>query len=92
MTRGMPVWSCDGVRLGGVSRLLGDPNRDIFGGIAFRRHMLAPECEVDSGEIERITSGGVLVRLSAAAAVARLRMQTERQNRRPRRGRWLDEE
>lgn len=91
LVRGMPVLGADGARLGGVSRLLGDPGRDIFAGIAFRRHLLAPECEVACAEIERITAQAVTVRLTLAEVEARLRERPPRA-RRPRGRRWLDGE
>lgn len=86
--RGLPVVGSDGERLGGVSRLLGDPGRDIFSGIAFRRHLLAPECELPLEDIVRITAVGIIVRLDAAGVEERLRAQAAQ---RARRNRWGDD-
>jgi len=45
--RGTPVFGRDGAPLGRVTRLLGDPGRDIFDGVAFRAGLFAPEHAAD---------------------------------------------
>ena len=66
--RGTPVIGREGTRLGRVTRLLGDPNRDIFDGIAFRAGIFAPEHVAELPAIARITERGIFVLLSEAEA------------------------
>lgn len=57
--RGMPVLDPSGEPLGRVTRLLGDPDRDIFDGIAFRRGLFGTECTALVTQLARITEAAV---------------------------------
>ncbi len=67
LTPGMPVIAADGAALGRVVGILGDPDHDIFGGVAFRQGLLAPRRTAAAQDIDRITTRGVYLRLPAAA-------------------------
>ncbi len=62
---GLAVCGPEGARLGRVTRLLGDPGRDIFDGIAFRAGWFAPEQTASLADIARITERAVHVRPTA---------------------------
>lgn len=62
------MYGRDGALLGRVTRLLGDPGRDIFDGIAFRAGLFAPEHAAPLADIERITERAIMVRLAAGEA------------------------
>ena len=57
--RGMPVVDRSGELLGHVTRLLGDPHRDIFSGVAFRRGLFGPELTADLSQVGLITEAAV---------------------------------
>ena len=81
MRRGTPVFGRDGAPLGRVTRLLGDPGRDIFDGVAFRAGLFAPEHAADLRCIARITERGVHVRLTAEEAEAAPALRSVRPQR-----------
>jgi hypothetical protein len=67
IARGMPVVAADGAALGRVVGTLGDPDHDIFNGVAFRQGLLAPRRTAAAADIARITTRAVYLRLPAAA-------------------------
>jgi hypothetical protein len=68
IARGMVVIGRDGEVLGRVTRVLGDPGRDIFDGVALRQALFAPERAARLDRIERITERAVHLRLARAEA------------------------
>lgn len=66
--RGMPVVDPGGEVLGRVTHLLGDPDRDIFAGVAFRKGLFGPEYTADLEVLARITEAAVHLRVSLGAA------------------------
>jgi uncharacterized protein YrrD len=66
---GVPVYSSDGQRLGEVSHVLAEPDKDIFDGIVFDASPLPGGHRfVDAPEVERIHERGVVLALDAAGA------------------------
>lgn len=57
--RGMPVLAPSGDLLGRVTGLLGDPDRDIFDGIAFRLGLFGKEYTATVAQLARITEAAV---------------------------------
>ena len=57
--RGMKVVDPTGELVGRVTRLLGDPDRDIFDGIAFRLGLFGTEYTAPVGLLARITEAAV---------------------------------
>ena len=57
--RGMRVVDPAGELVGRVTRLLGDPDRDIFDGIAFRLGLFGTEYTVPVAQVARITEAAV---------------------------------
>lgn len=94
ITRGMPVIGRDGLALGRVTRLLGDPQRDIFDGVALRRGLFGPEAEIDQARIVRITARCLYVQPCLADLAPPAAPQAPAPGRalaaRPRRRRWPD--
>lgn len=67
---GVPVYSCDGERLGSVEHILRDPEVDIFDGLVLDTSVLPGGHRfVDAAEVEEIFERGVLLRLEQATAV-----------------------
>lgn len=60
--RGMPVVDPSGLLLGRVTHLLGDPDRDIFDGVAFRQGLFGPEQQAPVAQFARITEVAVHLR------------------------------
>ena len=65
---GLPVITSDGTRIGRVTHVLGDPERDIFDGVGFRRHVWTSHRMVPAGMITRITERAVYLGVSATKA------------------------
>jgi sporulation protein YlmC with PRC-barrel domain len=63
---GTPVFTSDGEEVGRVRHVLADPDADIFDGIVIEGR--GGHRFVDAPEVARIASGGVTLRLDAAAA------------------------
>ena len=69
LSRGLPVYSSDGQRIGEVEHVLAEPEKDIFDGIVFDASPLPGGHRfVDAPEVEEIFERGVLLKLDAAAA------------------------
>ena len=66
--RGMPVVDPTGEVLGRVTHLLGDPDRDIFAGVAFRKGLFGAEYTAELATLARITEAAVHLRVSVGAA------------------------
>lgn len=62
---GTPVLASDGEELGKVSSVVADEQKDIFSGVAFRSRMLERQIFAPADVIERITTGGVRLRLDS---------------------------
>jgi hypothetical protein len=66
---GVAVYSRDGRRLGQVTHVLAEPDKDIFDGIVFDASPLPGGHRfVDAPEVERIHERGVVLALDEAAA------------------------
>jgi len=65
---GLPVVASDGTQIGRVTHVLGDPERDIFDGIGFRRHVWTRHRMAAAAMITRITERAVYLGVSAANA------------------------
>lgn len=67
--KGVPVYSSDGERLGGVVRVLSAPNLDMFDGIVFDT-TAGPGGHrfVDAPEVGQIFERGVVLKIDAAEA------------------------
>jgi hypothetical protein len=69
VSKGVPVFSSDGEKLGRVVNVLSAPNIDMFDGIVFDTSM-GPGGHrfVDAPEVGDIYEGGVVLKIDAAAA------------------------
>src|SRR5918999_5935718 len=68
---GVPVYSCDGERVGEVEHVLAAEDADIFDGLVLDRSVLPGGHRfVDADQVEEIFERGVLLKLDAAAAEA----------------------
>jgi hypothetical protein len=66
---GLPVFSCDGERVGEVEHVLADPDADIFDGLVLDTSVLPGGHRfVDAPEVEEIFERGVLLKLDRSAA------------------------
>src|SRR5262245_57879124 len=66
---GVPVYSSDGERIGGVEHVLADTDADIFDGIVIDRSVLPGGHRfVDASQVDRIYERGVVLKIDAAAA------------------------
>jgi hypothetical protein len=65
---GTAVVASDGTPVGRVTHVLGDPDRDIFHGVGFRRHLWTEHRMASADAIARITQREIVLRLSAAEA------------------------
>jgi uncharacterized protein YrrD len=71
LTAGVPVYSSDGERLGVVSHVLAEPEKDIFDGIVIDTSPLPGGHRfVDAPEVDRIRERGVVLTLDAARAAS----------------------
>jgi uncharacterized protein DUF2171 len=70
LRRGHPVTGSDGEHAGKVSEVVGDQQKDIFSGIAFRPGILDRERFAPADLIETITSEAIHLRIPAAEAEA----------------------
>jgi uncharacterized protein YrrD len=69
LAKGLPVYSCDGEKVGEVEHVLADPGSDIFDGIVLDTSVLPGGHRfVDAPEVEEIFEQGVLLKLDRAAA------------------------
>ena len=69
LEKGLPVYSCDGQKVGEVEHVLADPASDIFDGIVLDTSVLPGGHRfVDAPEVEEIFERGVLLKLDRAAA------------------------
>jgi uncharacterized protein YrrD len=65
---GVPVYSCDGERLGRVTRVLAAPEANMFDGIIFdTKAGPGGHRFVDAPEVESIYERGVVLKIDAAA-------------------------
>jgi hypothetical protein len=69
VSKGVPVYSSDGEKLGRVVRVLSAPNIDMFDGIVFDT-TAGPGGHrfVDAPEVGEIFEGGIVLKIDAAAA------------------------
>jgi hypothetical protein len=69
VSRGVPVFSSDGEKLGKVVRVLSAPNLDMFDGLVFDT-TAGPGGHrfVDAPEVGQIYEGGVVLKIDAAEA------------------------
>ena len=66
---GLPVYSCDGEKVGEVEHVLADPDADIFDGLILDTSVLPGGHRfVDAPEVEEIFERGVLLKLDRSAA------------------------
>jgi uncharacterized protein YrrD len=66
---GLPVYSCDGEKVGEVEHVLADPDADIFDGLVLDTSVLPGGHRfVDAPEVEEIFERGVLLKLDRSAA------------------------
>ena len=66
---GLPVYSCDGKKVGEVEHVLADPDADIFDGLVLDTSVLPGGHRfVDAPEVEEIFERGVLLKLDRSAA------------------------
>jgi hypothetical protein len=69
LAAGVPVYSSDGERLGEVSHVLSDPDKDIFDGVVFDTPALPGGHRfADAPEVAEIHERGVVLALPAAEA------------------------
>lgn len=61
----MPVVAKDSMMVGKVAEFLGDLERDIFDGIAVKRHLLGHKIYVGSEKVDRITNKRVYLNVSS---------------------------
>jgi hypothetical protein len=69
VSKGVPVYSSDGEKLGRVVRVLSAPNIDMFDGVVFDT-TAGPGGHrfVDAPEVGEIFEGGIVLKIDAAAA------------------------
>jgi len=66
---GVPVYSCDGKKVGEVEHVLADPDVDIFDGLVLDTSVLPGGHRfVDAEQVEEIFERGVLLKLERSAA------------------------
>lgn len=65
--RGWDVLASDGARVGAVDQVLGDPEADIFDGLAVTEGLLKPTRYVASEQVGEIREGEVQLALDSAA-------------------------
>jgi hypothetical protein len=66
---GLPVYSCDGDRVGEVEHVLADAEIDIFDGLVLDTSVLpGGQRFVDADQVEEIFERGVLLKIDRAAA------------------------
>jgi len=69
LSSGVPVYSSDGERLGAVTHVMAEPDKDIFDGLVFDASPLPGGHRfVDAPEVEAIYERGVVLTIDAAAA------------------------
>jgi uncharacterized protein YrrD len=69
IAEGVPVYSSDGERLGNVTHVLAEPDKDIFDGIVFDTTALPGGHRfVDAPDVDRVHERGVVLALDAVAA------------------------
>jgi uncharacterized protein YrrD len=69
LSAGIPVHSSDGKRLGIVSHVLAEPDKDIFDGIVIDTSpLLGGHRFVDAPEVDEIYERGVVLTIDSAAA------------------------
>jgi hypothetical protein len=66
--KGHPVVGSDGRNIGKVSRVVGDEQRDIFSGIAFRAGLLDTERFAPATLVADITQGAVSLSIPSSQA------------------------
>ncbi len=65
----VPVYSCDGEKVGEVEHVLADPDADIFDGLVLDTSVLPGGHRfADADQVEEIFERGVLLKLDRAAA------------------------
>lgn len=66
---GLPVYSCDGEKLGEVEHVLADPEIDIFDGLVLDTSVLPGGHRfVDADQVEEVFERGVLLKIDREAA------------------------
>jgi uncharacterized protein YrrD len=69
LSPGVPVYSSDGQRLGDVTHVLAEPEKDIFDGLVLRAGPLPGGHRfVDAADVDQIYERGLVLALDAAAA------------------------
>jgi len=69
LAAGVPVYSCDGEKVGEVEHVLADPDSDIFDGVVLDTSVLPGGHRfVDAEQVEEIFERGVLLKLDRSAA------------------------
>jgi sporulation protein YlmC with PRC-barrel domain len=70
LSKGAAVYSSDGEHLGRVTRVLADPDSDVFDGLVFDINAARPGGHrfVDAPEVDRIFERGVVLKIDAAEA------------------------
>jgi uncharacterized protein YrrD len=69
VSSGVPVYSSDGERLGAVTHVMAEADKDIFDGLVFDASPLPGGHRfVDAPEVEAIYERGVVLKLDAAGA------------------------
>jgi len=86
IARVMPVIAADGMAVGRVTHTLGDPDHDIFDGVAFRRNLWSPLRMAAAAQIARVTTRAV--HLSVPAAVVEAEPGEPEDKSRGRRRNW----
>ncbi|MGH2973948.1 MAG: hypothetical protein ACRDLL_03660 [Solirubrobacterales bacterium] len=71
VSKGVPVYSSDGVKLGRVVRVLSAPNLDMFDGVIFDT-TAGPGGHrfVDAPEVSQIYEGGMVLKIDAVEAAS----------------------
>ena len=69
LEEGAPVYTCDGEKVGKVTKVIADSNLDIFDGLEVSTGALATsEGYLAAEQVEEIFERGVLLKIDAAAA------------------------
>lgn len=72
LATGTPVFSSDGTELGKVDDVVADEQKDIFSGISVDPGWFKDERFIPADLIDRLTSEGVYLNISASAAETKL--------------------
>jgi uncharacterized protein YrrD len=68
LTRGTPVYSADGERIGKVAHVLAAEDEDVFDGVVIGEHMFGGDHRfADAEDVDAIYERGVVLKLDRAA-------------------------